>query len=52
MNHSFLCIVGCDVYPRFGLMMFANPWDADFDRFVRRPEMDVFGEFTYSEMTG
>jgi hypothetical protein len=51
MNHSFLCIVGCHVYPTFAFMSFACPWDADFDRFVRQPSAELFEGMTFSVMT-
>lgn len=48
MNHSFLCIPGCEVCPRLEAMSFDMPWDADFDRFVVQPTAAVFNELTYS----
>lgn len=48
MNHSFFCVVGCDVYPPLAFMSCVFPFH-DFDRFVRRPEWEWFDVFTYSE---
>jgi hypothetical protein len=50
MNHSFLCIVGCGVYPTIGCLTFDNPWDADFDRFLTPPIAGLFDELTYLEI--
>lgn len=51
MNHSFLCVVGCDVYPRLAHMSYMFPF-RDFARFLVMPAADQFEEFTYSEATG
>lgn len=51
MNHSFICLPGCHVYPQFCYLSHDMPWDADFDRFVVQPTAAVFNELTYSEDT-